>query len=292
MNKLTKYNKQSETFRINNYMQNMIQEAYLELPGIYKITDISTGKFYIGSAKNFKHRFTTHLSNLKYNNHHNRQLQFIFNKRADQLQFTVIERINDITALSCIEQTHLDKAFHEELCINSSPVAGRPPSYNEMNIEQQRRAVKKANQTKLSKYGQTGVICTAESIKKSANTRRGVKRSPEIAKKMIETKKKNGTLNVPHSKLQGRKRPNHSKRMKEVYREGRLIGLERDQGGSNNGNCKGTVTMKCIDTGEIKSLYRFKWNECYGINGPKMSRITNQKQKHVKDKNKNSWQLI
>lgn len=115
MNKLTKYNKQSETFRINNYMQNMIQEAYLELPGIYKITDISTGKFYIGSAKNFKHRFTTHLSNLKYNNHHNRQLQFIFNKRADQLQFTVIERINDITALSCIEQTHLDKAFHEEL---------------------------------------------------------------------------------------------------------------------------------------------------------------------------------
>jgi|14BtaG_2_1085337.scaffolds.fasta_scaffold00734_14 hypothetical protein len=53
-----------------------------------------------------------------------------------------------------------------------------------------------------------------------------------------------------------------------------------------------TKYNKQSETFEIKSLYRFKWNECYGINRPKMSRITNQKQKHVKDKNKNSWQLI
>jgi len=48
--------------------------------GIYKIVDISTGDFYIGSTKNFKLRKKKHFNDLKNQKHHNNKIQAIYNK--------------------------------------------------------------------------------------------------------------------------------------------------------------------------------------------------------------------
>ena len=50
--------------------------------GIYKITNIINGKFYIGSAVNIKARWGSHKSELRDNVHHNRHLQRSYNKRG------------------------------------------------------------------------------------------------------------------------------------------------------------------------------------------------------------------
>jgi hypothetical protein len=223
--------------------------------------------------------------------HYNRQLQFIFNKRADSLQFTVEKVVSSMGELLNVEQLYLDKLCCECLCINVSHDATRPPSYNELSEEARVRATAKTKQTKLDRYGQTGVINTVDSIARSAETRRGIRRPAAISEKMIETKKKNNTLYVPHPKLKGRKNAGHSNHMKLIYREGRLSGLDRSQAGASNGNCKDRVTMKCLDTGEVYSLYRFEWKTHHGINASKMSRITHYKQKTVNDKHNNQWQL-
>lgn len=48
--------------------------------GIYKITCLHSNSFYIGSAKNIKHRWNVHLSDLRKNKHHNIIIQRKYNK--------------------------------------------------------------------------------------------------------------------------------------------------------------------------------------------------------------------
>ena len=49
--------------------------------GVYQITNKVTGKFYIGSAVNFRKRWNTHKSCLRNNKHANKHLQRAWNKR-------------------------------------------------------------------------------------------------------------------------------------------------------------------------------------------------------------------
>ena len=42
--------------------------------GIYKIVNLQTGKYYVGSTKDFKKRKQTHFSGLKNNYHPNKHL--------------------------------------------------------------------------------------------------------------------------------------------------------------------------------------------------------------------------
>lgn len=51
----------------------MIRENLMSIPisgGIYKFISKSSGKIYIGSAKNLRKRFVQHRSNLRLNKHH------------------------------------------------------------------------------------------------------------------------------------------------------------------------------------------------------------------------------
>ena len=43
--------------------------------GIYKIVNLQTGKYYVGSTKDFKRRKQTHFSRLKNNTHTNKHLK-------------------------------------------------------------------------------------------------------------------------------------------------------------------------------------------------------------------------
>lgn len=77
---------------------------------IYKITNITNGKYYIGSAMNYDTRVKRHLNDLKVGRHHSSKLQRSFNKHGkESFIFEILEIVLDIKLLIETEQKWLDK---------------------------------------------------------------------------------------------------------------------------------------------------------------------------------------
>jgi len=89
--------------------------------GIYKITDVSTGKFYIGSSNDLKNRKSLHFFQLRNKKHKNIKLQRIFNK-GRELNFSILFLCHE-KELIFYEQKLLD-GWKPKL--NIAKVAGRP----------------------------------------------------------------------------------------------------------------------------------------------------------------------
>ena len=69
--------------------------------GIYKITNIKNGKYYIGSSKDIINRLSKHFSELKSDSHRNKHLQSSYNKYGlDSFKSEIIEvcLVQDIIA--------------------------------------------------------------------------------------------------------------------------------------------------------------------------------------------------
>jgi len=76
--------------------------------GIYKITNLVNGHFYVGSSVNVYNRFHTHKTKLKKNIHVNKYLQNAFNKYGENnFLFTVLEYC-DKNCIQDREQYYLD----------------------------------------------------------------------------------------------------------------------------------------------------------------------------------------
>jgi group I intron endonuclease len=77
--------------------------------GVYKITNIVNGKFYIGSTTGlFKNRFLHHRSQLRHNNHGNQHLQNSWNKYGENnFEFSLVESCNSNNQLDR-EQYYID----------------------------------------------------------------------------------------------------------------------------------------------------------------------------------------
>ena len=64
--------------------------------GIYKITNLKSGKVYIGQTNNFERRWNHHKTSLEMNNNNNRLLQEDYNKYgALAFEYSIIEYCND-----------------------------------------------------------------------------------------------------------------------------------------------------------------------------------------------------
>ena len=67
------------------------------MQGVYKITNLVDGKFYIGSSKNIEGRWCTHRKELNTGCHNNQHLQNAWNKYGEKsFKFEVIEEVNDL----------------------------------------------------------------------------------------------------------------------------------------------------------------------------------------------------
>jgi len=85
-----------------------------KISGIYKITNIVNGKFYIGSSIDVEKRWRQHKNKLKNNNHTNIHLQRSWNKYGENsFSLETIEEVGPSSLLD-IEQLYLDKLcpFH------------------------------------------------------------------------------------------------------------------------------------------------------------------------------------
>ncbi|MFA5207189.1 MAG: GIY-YIG nuclease family protein [Candidatus Paceibacterota bacterium] len=99
----------SNVLRINNDFPSYIEAAPRS---IYRILNIINGCFYIGSAFNYKNRWSHHIHLLNKNKHDNIHLQRAWNKYGSKnFIFSIIIQIFNKNNLHEIEQQYLDKYF-------------------------------------------------------------------------------------------------------------------------------------------------------------------------------------
>ncbi len=91
--------------------------------GIYQIRNLSNERIYIGSAKEFKSRFVTHISSLRKGTHHNKFLQNDFNKCGEEaFVFEVLEVIEGESRFErlLVEQKYIDVYYDNgKSCYNA-----------------------------------------------------------------------------------------------------------------------------------------------------------------------------
>ena len=97
--------------------------------GIYEIYNIKTGKRYIGSSKDVKQRWNSHLSGLRSGAHHNYYLQKDYHRYGeDSFEFTIVQEIDDESQLFDYEDVYIKKfKFHK--LYNSLRKPGEIPKY-------------------------------------------------------------------------------------------------------------------------------------------------------------------
>jgi group I intron endonuclease len=152
--------------------------------GIYKILNIITGKFYIGSAVNFYQRWHLHKHHLNKNIHHSITLQRSWNLHgADAFIFEILEYCNK-EKLNEREQFWLDwfKPYNPNVGYNINSIVG-----SSLGIKRSDEAKAKMRAARLGKkFPNTRKPMSEEVKQKIAKTLTGRKQSKEAnAKRAI-----------------------------------------------------------------------------------------------------------
>lgn len=128
----------------------------LKSSGIYRITCITTGKHYIGSATVLRARWASHRHMLNHGKHGNKHLQNSFNKYGkDSFEYAVIE-LCDVEFLVAREQFWIDAldASNDIVGMNNSPTASTTIGFMHSEATKIRLSeiAKKRDQTRLLAY--------------------------------------------------------------------------------------------------------------------------------------------
>jgi group I intron endonuclease len=126
--------------------------------GIYIIKNLANNKIYVGSTNNLVGRKGRHFSSLRKNRHHNKHLQYSFNKyKENNFGFYILEKC-PINELSIREQYYIDKL---------------KPDYNKRIIAENNQGLKHSDQAKkkisIAHKGNTynlGRVQSKESVSK------------------------------------------------------------------------------------------------------------------------------
>jgi len=180
--------------------------------GIYKIANKMTGDFYIGSAVDIKQRFKNHKSELKYNRHPNIILQRVFNKYGlENLQFEIIETVNNTNKLIEIEQLYLDnlnpkynilKIAGSRLGTKHSKETRKKLSDSHKGPRPYRLGFKHSEESKMKmSVGHTGKSLSEEHKRKIGKAGKGRKQSKEWIQKRVEAKAHPFKLKSPDNKI-------------------------------------------------------------------------------------------
>lgn len=134
-------------FAINEWKDIINQK----ISGIYKITNKTNGKYYIGSSKDIigsQGRFNCHLRYLVGNYHDNDHFQKAWNKYGkENFLFEIIEIVDEENLLTR-EQYYFDTIADKDQVYNISFVAGRCEMTNEIRLKISKSKLGKSYHTK------------------------------------------------------------------------------------------------------------------------------------------------
>lgn len=117
------------------------------LSGIYSITNLKTGKRYLGSAQYLRRRFLEHTSRLRRNVHCNKHLQSAYNRDGiNNFSFDIIEFVTNHKNLIACEQKWINSFRFKDELYNFCPTAG-----SSLGREVKEDTRKKISATKKSK---------------------------------------------------------------------------------------------------------------------------------------------
>lgn len=133
--------------------------------GIYCITDVQSGRRYVGSAVSFHKRWGEHRNSLKRGQHHSQFMQRTFAVRPDAFSFHVVLYCSKENLLM-YEQRVID-ALNPEF--NTSPVAGSQLGYR--HTEETRKKMSTSRRKDFSPM--TGKSHSEESKRKISESRKG-----------------------------------------------------------------------------------------------------------------------
>lgn len=181
--------------------------------GVYKISNIKDGRYYIGHSQNIYNRFKTHKYKLKNNKHDNIFMQRVYKKYGlDSFTFEIIHKFDDVEKSKEKELEYLQNLeIRKELYnLNYNNDGGDMLSHhpNKKEIIEKRSETLKENNAKLTKEelkdkyglngeknGMFGKTHTKEARKIFSNLHKGnkyslgLKRSEETRKKISEIAK-------------------------------------------------------------------------------------------------------
>lgn len=162
--------------------------------GIYRITNVVNGRFYIGFTRCFQLRWNKHSSDLKRNKHPNTFLQNDYNVCGDDaFSFSVLEVVeatidNDSRVL--LEQQYLDLYYDRKVqCYNiQNKAAPEPSTYShnpEITRKKNSRPMPQHTKEALRKAN-LGRKLSEEHLQKLREAKAGRKLSPEHREKAIK----------------------------------------------------------------------------------------------------------
>lgn len=132
---VTCYNPQQAHTALTSTIWPQLKAMCTDIPGIYQITCLENGRFYIGSSNKLRQRLLRHCLMLEKKKHENRILQNSFNKYGRlAFSFEILE-LCPVVKLFEIEQKWIDKNTDSGLLFNINKIASRPPSFNELDPE-------------------------------------------------------------------------------------------------------------------------------------------------------------
>ena len=205
--------------------------------GIYKITNITNNKIYVGSSSNLKSRKNQHFKSLRDNKHFNKHLQNSYNKYGQSnFEWTILEYIERQENKKELKGSLLEKEqyFIDKLQVctygyNTAPIAGSTlgikfgpqPDEQKKKMVATRRKNDSYNHTEEWKKEQsvrsTGRVKSKEEKLKLSIANKGKKLSEEHKKKL-----KNRVISEEHRKAVSI--ANRGKKLSKEHRENISLG--------------------------------------------------------------------
>lgn len=151
--------------------------------GIYKITCLANGHFYVGRTIDYAKRMRQHQVDLKSGNHKNQRMQHCYDKYgAGSFRYELIkETTNDLTELIQAEQEIIDANIGSPECMNINTTA-KCACYVPMTEERRRKIAK-------SRLGKKGTPKTEAQKKHMSDIMMGHVISEETKRKISESHK-------------------------------------------------------------------------------------------------------
>lgn len=235
------------------------------ITGVYQIKNTKSGKVYVGSAAvSLSKRWNVHKCRLRKKTHHSKKLQNAWEKHGEEaFEFSVLEHCPP-TQCEVLEQKWIDLLDSFNAGYNCRPNAnsqlGHKHSPETIALIKERQKA-------------TGWRPTLEQRTRSANSRRGLKKSEEAKRKLSIAKKgKPGRVWTEEEKnkvskaLSGRKRPQVGKLLSKPVRgisveTGQVLNFHSTREATEYGFTSGAVSRACRKTSDYPNgIHKgFRW---------------------------------